>query len=1082
MADEAMELRRQLDAALRELDELRSRGVVVRSVGLDSTLASAVDDMADGLAVHSSIRDDMGRIVDFRVDYVNEALTRLTGMARDSLVGHTILELFPGRRTNGLFEAYVEVVETGQALVRDNSPDKDALGDRAWRIHSPEAETDKTPVRTDPDGFGSDYDIRVSRLGDGYVVWMRDVATRRRAEQALYESRHILRSVLDNIPQRVFWKDRNSVFLGSNHPYAHDAGLRDPSELIGKTDYDMTWNAEADRYRADDRLVMETGEPRLMFEEPQPRPDGSVGWIRTSKVPMRDLSGAVIGILGTYEDVTERKLAEDALFESEEKLRLVLDSIPQRVFWKDRQGTFLGANAAFNRDLGLADPREIVGKTDLDLGNDDAAAAYRADDQRVMETGQPILAYEEPSVRPDRSDGWLRTSKLPLRDRSGAVVGILGTFEDITESKRAEEALRKSEQLLDSIVENIPDMVFVKDARDLKYVRVNRAEERMLGSTREEILRGDSRQQSTAAEVELFEAMDRKVLETGEIVDIPEERLTTIHGVRILHTTKVPIMNEDGRPRYLLGISEDITERKSAEQAMLESESRYRRMIETITDYVVTVKIDHGRAVSASHAPGCVAVIGYTSEELRLNPGLWISRVVPEDRELVETSMRRVLSGERIGQVEHRIRRKDDVIRWVRHTPVLIFDAAGDVVGYDGLIQDITERRELQDQLLQAQKMEVIGRLAGGVAHDFNNLLTAILGYVEMGRGDLPPDLPADHPLRVDLREIATAGERAATLTRQLLTFASRQMVQVGRVDLSSLVSDSLNMLRRLLGEDVQIEAVLDENAGTIEADPVQISQLLVNLGVNARDAMPRGGRLLIETSTETIDEDEALAHPGARSGSHVVLAVTDTGHGMSPEVQRHLFEPFFTTKERGKGTGLGLATCHGIVRQMGGHIRVYSEEGHGTSFRIFLPRRDGPADTFLAASPASQPTGDETILVVEDEPGIRRLAQVGLRARGYVVLSAAGGAEAVDIASRLGSEIDMVVSDVVMPGMSGPELLEQLAAIVPRARTLLVSGHAEDTILSTIADRSYMFLPKPFTPERLARKVREILDDDVPR
>ena len=1081
MADEAVEVRRQLDAALRELNELRGRGVVARSTGLESTLGSVVDRMAEGLAIHSSIRDGLGRIVDFRVDYVNDALTRLTGMAHDQLVGHTILELFPGRRSNGLFEAYVQVVETGQALVRDNSPDTDALGDRAWRTHPLGAETSEARGRTDPGGFGSAYDIRVSKLGDGYVIWMRDVATRRHAEQALYESRQILRSVLDNIPQRVFWKDRNSVFLGSNHPYAHDAGLGDPSELIGKTDYDMTWSAEADRYRADDRLVMETGEPRLMFEEPQPRPDGTLGWIRTSKVPMRDRSGAVVGILGTYEDVTEQKLAEEALFESEEKLRLVLDSIPQRVFWKDRQGRFLGANAAFIRDLVLTDPKEIVGQTDFDIGRADAAAAYRADDQRVMETGQPILAYEEPSVRPDGSDGWLRTSKLPLRDRSGAVVGILGTFEDITESRRAEEALRKNEQLLDSIVENIPDMVFVKDARDLKFVRVNRAEERMLGISREEILRGDNRQESTPAEVEFFEAIDRQVLETGTIVEIPEERLTTIDGVRILHTIKIPIMNEDGRPRYLLGISEDITERKSAEQAKLESETRYRRMIETITDYVVTVKIERGRAVSVSHSPGCVAVIGYTPEELRVDPGLWISRVVPEDRELVEDSMRRVLAGERIGQVEHRIRRKDDVIRWVRHTPVLIFDAAGEVVGYDGLIQDITERRELQDQLLQAQKMEVIGRLAGGVAHDFNNLLTAILGYVEMGRSDLPANLPADHPLRVDLGEIATAGERAATLTRQLLTFASRQMVQVGRVDLSSLVNDSLNMLRRLLGEDVQIEAFLDENAGAIEADPVQISQLLVNLGVNARDAMPRGGRLLIETSNETIDEDEALAHPGARSGPHVLLAVTDTGHGMSPEVQRHLFEPFFTTKERGKGTGLGLATCHGIVRQMGGHIRVYSEEGRGTSFRIYLPRREGLADTFSAASPTSPPIGDETVLVVEDEPGILRLAQVGLRARGYVVLSAADGAEAVDIASRLGSEIDMIVSDVVMPGMSGPELLEQLATIVPRARTLLVSGHAEATILSTIADRSYAFLPKPFTPERLARKVREILDDLPP-
>jgi two-component system, cell cycle sensor histidine kinase and response regulator CckA len=1075
MAQKAAGLRRQTDPNLFRSAELQTRQGEIPAPRPE-LFAELVARMSDGVALHTSIRDDSGRIVDFSVDYANDALSRLTGLAHHDLVGHTMLEIFPGRRTNGLFDAYVRVVENGETLLREGVPGGDGFTERSGDARAMGAPGD-SELRSDPEGFGTDCDIIVSKLGDGYVTVMRDVAGRRRAEQELFQSQNMLRAVLDTIPQRVFWKDRNSNFLGCNAPFAHDAGLSDPSELIGRNDDDMTWRAESERYRSDDRVVMETGEPKLMFEEPQPRPDGTVGWIRTSKVPQRDHTGQVVGVLGTYEDVTDQKRAEEALFESQEMLRLILDSVPQRVFWKDRDGKFLGANAAFVRDLGLADPKEIAGKTDFDLGQGDAAATYRADDQRVMKTGQAVLTYEERNIRPDGSNGWLRTSKLPLRDRSGAVVGVLGTFEDITESKRAEEALRKSEQLLDSIVDNIPDMVFVKDARDLSYVRVNRAEERMLGYSKEEILRGDDRGQSTPAEVEFFEAIDRQVLETGEIVDIPEERLTTIHGVKILHTTKIPIMNEEGRPRYLLGISEDVTERKAAEKARLESESRYRRMIDSITDYVVSVRIEHGQAVSVSHAAGSVAVIGYTPEELRADPGLWVSRVVPEDRELVEDSMRRVLTGERLGQIEHRIRRKDGTVRWVRHTPVLTFDDHGEVIAYDGLIQDVTETHILQDQLLHAQKMESIGRLAGGIAHDFNNLLTAILGYVEMARLDLP-NIPADHPARTDLQEIATAGERAAALTRQLLTFASRQVVQTVRLDLNSLVTDSLNLLERLLGEDVEIEAVLDPKAGTIEADPVQISQLLVNLGVNAKDAMPRGGKLLIETGSETLDEETAQAHPGAHAGPHVVLAVTDTGQGMTPEVQSHLFEPFFTTKERGKGTGLGLATCHGIVRQMDGHIRVYSEVDRGTSFRIYLPAKNGPADRVAAADlDAPAPTGEETILVVEDEPGIRRLGLVGLRARGYVVLEAANGAEAVEIARRVGSDIDMVVSDVVMPGMSGPELLEQLAAIVPQARALLVSGHAESAILSPASSLRYAFLAKPFTPERLARMVREVLD-----
>lgn len=429
--------------------------------------------------------------------------------------------------------------------------------------------------------------------------------------------------------------------------------------------------------------------------------------------------------------------------------------------------------------------------------------------------------------------------------------------------------------------------------------------------------------------------------------------------------------------------------------------------------------------------------------------------------------------------LEHRIVRKDGTVRWVRNTLVPRFDQSGALVAYDGLVQDVTERRALQEQLLQAQKMEGIGRLAGGVAHDFNNLLTVILGYVEVARLDLPENLAADHALRSDLDEIGAAGDRAATLTRQLLAFASKQIVAPVRLDLSALVADLLKMLRPLIGENIAVETALDPEIGTIEADPGQIQQLLVNLAVNARDAMPEGGRLIIETAMEDVMEAFAATHPGARAGSHVRLSVTDSGSGMSDEVRSHLFEPFFTTKERGKGTGFGLATCHGIVRQMGGHIRVFSEPGSGTTFRIFLPRVGGPAVIPSAAAPISPaPTGTETILVVEDEPVVLRLAAFGLRAQGYTVIEASDGVEALEIAGRVAPELDLVISDVIMPGMSGPELLKRLAVVAPRPKRLLVSGHAESTVLPAgLIDVDAAFLPKPFTPERLARKVREVLD-----
>jgi two-component system cell cycle sensor histidine kinase/response regulator CckA len=907
--------------------ELRATEAEAKLASSEARFGTALASMLDGYAVIQAVREN-GVVVDFLAEWVNDAACTMLGVARAELIGRSLVELLPGSREDGLFDDHVRVVETGTPLARDSI------------------------AYAGNDGRSRAFDIRATKLGDGAAVTFRDVTERRKAEDEVFRAEQMLKLVLDTVPQRVFWKDLNSVFVGCNLPLARDAGFDDPRKLIGLTDYDMSWAPTADRYRADDREVMETGIPKIDYEEPQVRSDGSEGWLRTSKIPLRSLDGRIIGVLCTYEDVTERK--------------------------------------------------------------------------------------------------------------------------------RAEEAVRSSEQFLDSIVENIPDMIFVKDASDLRFVRFNRAGERLLGQSRDDLMGKSDRDIHPKEEADFFAAKDREVLEKGQLLDVPEEDHSIGPlGHRILHTKKIPIFDDAGKPAYLLGISEDITDRKRAEQAHRQAEERYRHIIETITDYVISVVVKDGQAVSTTHGPGCVAVTGFTSEELSRDALLWHEIVIPEDRRLVVDLSRRILAGERVSPLEHRIVRKDGALRWVRNTLVPRFDPSGALVAYDALIQDVTERRALQEQLLQAQKMEGIGRLAGGVAHDFNNLLTAILGYLEMARLELPQDLPADSAIRADLDEIGAAGERAASLTRQLLTFASKQIVAPVRLDLTALVADLLKMLRPLLGDNIAVETDLEAGVGTIEADPGQIQQLLVNLTVNAVDAMPDGGRLIIETATEYVTEAFAAGHPGAASGNFVRLSVTDTGCGMSEEVRAHLFEPFFTTKERGKGTGLGLATCHGIVRQIGGHMSVFSEPGTGTTFRIFLPRVEGPAATRSSVVPIfPAPTGTETILVVEDEPVVRRLAVLGLRAQGYTVLEASDGTEALQIAKRIATDLDLVVSDVVMPGISGPELVKRLAALAPRARRLLVSGHAEEAVLPTgLVDVGAAFLSKPFTPERLARKVREVLD-----
>jgi CheY-like chemotaxis protein len=311
-----------------------------------------------------------------------------------------------------------------------------------------------------------------------------------------------------------------------------------------------------------------------------------------------------------------------------------------------------------------------------------------------------------------------------------------------------------------------------------------------------------------------------------------------------------------------------------------------------------------------------------------------------------------------------------------------------------------------------------------------------------------------------------------------LLSFASKQRIVPVRLDLSAVVADSLKMLRRLLGEDIEIVTALEPAPGAVEADPGQIQQILVNLAVNSRDAMPNGGRLVIETANETVDEAYAASHPELSPWHYVRLSVTDTGAGMSEEVQAHLFEPFFTTKERGKGTGLGLATCHGIVKQMGGQIRVYSEFGHGTTVRIMLPQVQGMAEASPVAAAGPTPTGTETILIVEDEPAVRRLAALGLRAQGYTVFEAGDGDEALAIVAHLTRPLDALISDVVMLGMSGPQLAERVLRQYPETKLLLMSGHAETAVLPhDMSPGDFPFLPKPFTPERLARRIREVLD-----
>jgi PAS domain S-box-containing protein len=521
-----------------------------------------------------------------------------------------------------------------------------------------------------------------------------------------------------------------------------------------------------------------------------------------------------------------------------------------------------------------------------------------------------------------------------------------------------------------------------------------------------------------------------------------------------------------------VSVSRDVTERRLAEQASAETEAKYRLLVEQVAAITYIAELGmQGRWIYVS--PQVEQMLGFTAEEWLRNSSNWVKHIPVEDHPIVEAAELAAVQGGRF-QAEYRLARKDGRIIWVSDTAVTVTGSDSHPV-MEGIIVDITERKQLETQLQQSRKMEAVGRLAGGIAHDFNNLLTIIKGYTELALNRTVP-----HPeIHADIERIENASERAAALVRQLLAFSRKQVLQPKTLDLNSIALNLDKLLRRLMDENIEMITRVDENLGAIRADPAQIEQVIMNLVVNARDAMPKGGRLTLETCNAELDSAYASDHASVRPGSYVMLAVSDTGIGMDEETVAHIFEPFYTTKESGRGTGLGLSTVYGIVKQSGGYIWVYSEPGRGSTFKVYLPRADDPAQAPAAEKPGRDSRrGTETILLVEDEAGVRELARSVLAAQGYEVLVAGRPEEAIGLLQNHSREIQLLLTDVIMPTMSGRELARQVTAVRPQTRVLYMSGYTDNVISAGgMLEEGISFLQKPFTPTVLIHKVREVLN-----
>ena len=561
-----------------------------------------------------------------------------------------------------------------------------------------------------------------------------------------------------------------------------------------------------------------------------------------------------------------------------------------------------------------------------------------------------------------------------------------GDFDDPINRSRRD--LERVSTFLSSIVENIPAMIFVKNAETLRFELFNKAGEELLGIPREAMIGKGDTDFFPPDQAAFFEEKDRGVLNDGKLVDIPLEPIDTASGRRWLHTKKIPVLDKEGVARFLLGISLDITERHEAEEALRRVQDELERRV-----------VERTRELS-----------------------LTVARLEKEisDREKAESAL-----------------------------------------------------QKSEEQLRHAQKMDAVGRLAGGVAHDFNNMLSVILGHTEMALGQLAPS----HELYESLDTIRQAALRSAGLTQQLLAFSRQQVVSPRYLDLRVQVREFEKMLKRVIGDDIDLVITQADEVCSVRVDPVQMEQVILNLAINARDAMPNGGRLWIETRITRLTPEYVFAHPEAKLGRHVELIVKDEGTGMDAETQRRIFEPFFTTKAEGRGTGLGLSTVYGIVHQSGGSLSVESALDQGSTFRVFLPLAVG-RDAWVP--PGSEPAGrgTETILLVEDEPEVRRVCAMTLRALGYDVLVADDAEHAIKICASSDRDVHAVLTDVVMPGISGVAMVERLRSLRRGLKALFMSGYTDRQIVdASTLNASASFIHKPFTPDALGKQLRALLD-----
>ena len=881
------------------------------------------------------------------------------------------------------------------------------------------------------------------------VVNMRDITQRKEAEATLFESEERYRAAIENSNDGV------AIVRGDEHIYVNQKfmdmfGYDKPEEIVGTSSYFTA--------HPDDRPTIIEYNRKRQQGEPVPsqytfkgiKKDGTILYIDVSATVML-LRGEPV-TLAFLRDITEHRLAEQKIIESEQSLHGILAASP------------IGIGRIRNRVVDWVNESmcRMSGYTIEEIRGESVRLFYESDEE-YERAGKILYAEGQVEAKLRKKDGEVRYAFLQLSPTDS--VSFIFTVTDLTQQKEAEKALIKSEMLFRTLAEKSSEILMLGDAeRKRTYVSPNIT--KVLGYSVEEFLaanRGDFIHPDSAPLGE--SARSWAMQHPGESVTFEARNRHKDGSWRWFEATACNLLEEPNVNAMVMTLK-DITDRKAAEEALMESETKYRTVVE---NSLVGFYIIQDNLFRFANRRFC-EMFGYTYDEVidKMSP---IDSAHLDDRKIVEDNIQKRLTGQ-VDHIEYSFRalkRDGEVINVKVIGTSTIYNGRPAITG---TIIDITKEKTLESQLRQAQKMEAIGTLAGGVAHDFNNILTALTGYGTL----LQLKLDKENPLRHYVDQILSASLKGANLTRSLLAFSRKQPITLSPINLNDVVKGTEKLLRRLLTEDIILKTILSSDDIILMADPTQIDQILFNLVTNARDAMPKGGSLTIETRMAELDKHFNTIHGFGRPGKYALLSVSDTGIGMVAGVKEHIFDPFFTTKEVGKGTGLGLSTTYGIVKQHNGYITVYSEPGIGTTVRIYFPLTGVVAE----ASPSSSESirgGTEAILIAEDNKEVRHLIKNILIEFGYTVIEAKDGEDAINKFNKQ-KDIDLLVLDSVMPKKNGKAVHDEISAINPNIKTIFISGYTRDVVLDKgIEDKKFDFIAKPLSPKGLLEKVREVLD-----